>query len=110
MAMMFSGQDNLLPAIVLTNLIYILIPGFCVMGAYFICDKMSESSLGMIPVVILMVMPVMFAFIFPFLVYLIAALLMLTGLYSALIGDIRKFYEKTKKWMSGGSDDDDYID
>jgi hypothetical protein len=105
-AMLFSGWDNLLPSIVLTNLIYILIPGFCVMGAYFLFDKLFNSSMGTVPIIILMGIPVLFSFIFPFMIVMIAVFLMVAGLYSALIGDIKKFYEKTKKLMFGDSDDD----
>jgi len=106
-AMMFSGMDNLLPAIVLTNLIYILIPGFCIMGVYFFYDKMINAGMNRITVFILMGIPVMFSFLFPFIIPLIAAFLMITGLYAALIGDIKKFYEKVKKLMFGDPDDDD---
>ena len=111
-AMMFSGMDNLLPVIVLTNMIYILIPGFCVMGVYFFCDKMTDAGIGKITVFILICVPVAFSFLFPFLIPVIIVILMVLGLFAALIGDIKKFYEKVKKLMFGDEDDedDDYLD
>jgi len=109
LAVMFTSQENLLPAIVMTNLIYILVPGFCVMGVYFACDKMTNSGASALPVV-LIVCAVALSAIYPFVIVAVIAVCMALGLYAALIGDIRKFYEKTKKLLFGDEDDDDFID
>jgi len=115
-AILASKGDTVLPYIVLMNLIYILAPGFCVMGVYFVYDKLFKSRTGIIPAV-LVISLIMLAFISPtiviFVVYSGASVLMAVGLYSALIGDLKKFFEKAKKALLGdGSDDDDddYID
>jgi len=110
LAVAFTSGGNLLPAIVVTNLIYILVPGFCIMGIYFASDKMFGGSAGIFPVILLIGAAVI-SFIYPLVMVAAMALFMVMGLYAALIGDIRKFYEKTKKLMFGDDDDDDdYID
>ena len=111
LAVAFNSGGNLLPAIVVTNLIYILVPGFCIMGIYFASDKIFGAGAGIFPVVLL-IGAVVISFIYPLVMVAAMALFMVMGLYAALIGDIRKFYEKTKKLMFGDDedDDDDYID
>ncbi|MCL2816512.1 MAG: hypothetical protein FWD23_18095, partial [Oscillospiraceae bacterium] len=111
LAVMASGGDNILASIVLTNLIIILIPGFCVTGIYFTFDNIFRSGAGFLPVM-LAVGTVMLAFIFPFAIIVTMIVLIISGLYASLIGDIKKLYEKMKKMLlgDGDDDDDDYID
>ena len=117
LSVIVSKEDNILTAIVLTNLVYILAPGFCLMGIYFVFDKLFNSRPGILPVA-LVIGSVMLAFIFPFaltfILYSMASVLMALGLYSALIDDIKKFFDKAKKALLGNNDDDDdnddYID
>lgn len=112
LAAVFSDFENPFPAIVLTNLIYILVPGFCLMGIYFSYDKIFKSNSGVLPVFLILA-AVVLSFIFSafsFAMTAVAAVFMVIGLYAALIGDIKKFYEKTKKLLFGDDDDDDYID
>ena len=39
--------------------------------------------------------------------YAVPAVLTMFGLYAALIGDIKKFYDKTKKALFGDDDDEE---
>jgi len=116
MAFMFSKNDNVIPSIVLMNLIYILAPGFCVMGVYLIHDKIFKAKVGILQVM-LIIGAIMLVFVFPvsvvFILYSMASILMAIGLYSAVIDDIRKFLDKAKKALLGDEnddDDDDYIE
>ncbi|MCL1858717.1 MAG: hypothetical protein FWF92_05735 [Oscillospiraceae bacterium] len=115
-ALLFSKKDNILPSIVLTNLIYILAPGFCLMGIYFTYDRIFKEKARIFPVM-LIAAAIMFAFIFPsaiiFILYAAASVLMAVGLYAALIDSIKKVLDKAKKALLGDEnddDDDDYID
>ncbi|MCL2095994.1 MAG: hypothetical protein FWH10_03730 [Oscillospiraceae bacterium] len=110
-AILFSSSGNILASIVLTNLIYILIPGFLVTGFYFICDRYFSHDrnikIFLIPAAAAgaaLIVSVYFGAV------LITAAATLTGLYAALIGDIKKFYEKTRKWLFGEDDDFDYFE
>ena len=108
-----------LPSAVVMNLIYILAPGFCIMGIYVLYDKIFKPGAGLLPVMMI-VSAVMLIMLFPLAaviaLYTAIAVLMAAGLYSALIGDIKKFIDKAKKVMLGDDDDnnddndDDYID
>jgi dolichol kinase len=86
------------------------------MGVYFAYDKIyylynrnRQIKTGVVPGVILIFVC---GFIFLFLNYnnIMLAVLTICGLYSALIGDIKKFYEKTKKMVFGNEDDEDDYD
>jgi len=81
------------------------------MGIYFVHDKIFKSGAGVIALVPVIV-AIVLLFMFPFAFIVTMAFFMILGLYAALIGDIKKFYEKIKKFISGGDDDDDddYID
>ena len=118
LAAVLFDRYNLLPSIVFMNLIYILAPGFCIVGIYFLFDKISgarASGTGLLPV-ILILGAFVFAFFIPFIafsaLYFAIAVFMVMGLYATLIGDIKKFCEKTKKLLLGDDedDDDDYLD
>ena len=111
LAMIFSTGDNLIGYIVLTNFVYILIPGFTIMGIYFAYDKMFKNGAGFFPVATIIGV-VIAAFIFPFAIVAATAFFMLLGIYAALISDIKKYYDKLKKILLGDDDDDDddYID
>ena len=111
-------RDNLLPSIVLTNIIYILAPGFCIAGIYFAFDKLSgsqNSNAGLFPF-ILVIGLIMFAFFLPFVasaaLRFAVIIFMALGLYATLMGDIKKLVDKTKKMFidDDDDDDDDYID
>jgi len=113
LTVLFSFRDNLIASIVLTNLTYILTPGFCIVGVYFVYDKIFKSNAGFVPVILIIgaaalvfVLPVA-AFIG---LYAAGSLLMIVGIYATLIGDIRKFLDKAKKLVSGDDDDDDFIE
>jgi len=109
-AVLFSKE--ILPSIVLTNLIYILAPGFCIVGLYFVYDKIFKAKSGIFPVM-LIVGAIIFAFMLPVVLFAAIILLMSVGLYATLIDDIKKFFEKAKKTLLGDGDDDDdddYID
>ena len=107
------SRDTLLLWIITSNIRFILVPGFCIMGVYFLFDKIydrynrnREIKNRFVPALILFVACVVLIF---FLQYggIGMALLTITGLYSALIGDIKKFYEKTKKLVFGDDDEED---
>ena len=109
---LLSGHSNPIPRIVLTNFVYILTPGLCVTGIYFIYDKLFKSVSRFITVAIVSCVA-LFAFIFLMpvaTIYVVMTILTVAGLYAALIGDIKKFYEKAKKFMIGDDDDDDWLD
>ncbi|MCL2814011.1 MAG: hypothetical protein FWD23_05365 [Oscillospiraceae bacterium] len=107
------SQKYPLPSVILTNLIYILIPGFCIVGVYFVHDKVSKEKAGIFLVVfalcaiiaVLLLPAALFAFVLVF---------MLSGLYATLVEDMKKFFKKAKKALLGdedeNDDDDDYID
>jgi hypothetical protein len=48
------------------------------------------------------------AFLFMFFQYTVFAVLTIFGLYAALIGNMKKFYEMVKKAFFGDGGDDDY--
>jgi hypothetical protein len=109
--LLLYSRDNPLPSIIISNIQYILAPGFCIMGIYFLFDKTynmynrhREIESRVAPAVMLLLTCV-FAIIL--LQYTAIAILVICGLYAALIGDIKKFYEKTKKAVFGDDDDDD---
>ena len=109
LAVQFSGGDNILAYIVLKNLIYILFPGFCIMGIYLVYDKLFDKVAGIFPV-ILVAGAVIFAFVLQFALFVALVFFIILGLYAALISDLKKISEKAKKLMFGDDDDDDYID
>ena len=119
LSLILSKENNIIAAIVLTNLVYILAPGFCLMGIYFAYDKIFKSRSGILPVVII-VGAVMLVFIYPaallFILYSSLSVLMAVGLYAAMIEDARKLYDRAKKAILGDgndndeNDDDDYLD
>lgn len=107
-------QKYPLPSVILTNLIYILSPGFCIMGIYFVYDKVLKEKtrvffviFALCAIIAVLVLPAaLFAFVLVF---------MLSGLYAASIEDLKKFLKKAKKALLGDEDDDDdddddYID
>jgi len=103
--------DNPLPRIIITNIQYILAPGFCIMGIYFLFDKIyniynknRHIKGGIAPAFILLAVCALAVLMF---FQYALALLVIFGLYAALIGDIKKFYEKTKRAVFGDDDDDD---
>ena len=111
--LLLFDPHNPLPRIILTNVQYILAPGFCIMGIYFLYDKTyniyNKNRLvkgGMAPAFILLG-----ACTFAVLMFFqpAIAILVVFGLYAALIGDIKKFYRKTKKAVFGDEDDDEDI-
>jgi len=113
-----SNKNSLLPSIVFTNLIYILAPCFSIAGIYFVYDKLFKShhsGAGLLPV-FLAAGTVIFVLLFQFIAFAVlffaVAVFMIFGLYATLIGDLKKFYDKTKKLLLGDDDDDDddYID
>lgn len=106
-------RHNLLPWIIISNIQFILTPGFCVMGVYFLFDKIYDRynksrdvKSRFMPMLIMffagggviLILPDTMGF----------AILTVFGLYAALIGDIKKFYDKTKKLVFGDDDDDDF--
>ena len=107
-------KDNLLPSIVSANIMYILLPGFCIMGIYFVYDKLYNmynrvpyrKKNGTLPGLSLAFAVI---FLYIFMSNIVFAALAIFGLYAALIGDIKNFYDKAKKYFSdgGGGDDDD---
>jgi len=105
------SQKNLLPSIILTNLIYILAPGFCIVGIYFVHDKIFKEKTGIF-FIVFVIATAMTIFILPTLLGALVFVLMILGLYATLIGDIKKIIEKAKKALLGDDDDDDddYID
>ena len=108
-----GNQDNVFVSIVMTNIIYILAPGFFLMGVYFIYDKLFKSRIGAVPV-ILIVSFIMLAFISPMallvILYALLTVLMITGIYAALIESFKKLLDKAKKALFGDDDDDDNND
>ena len=108
---LFYDRDNLLPWIVSTNLECILVPGFCIMGIYFIYDKIYAlynsanyfRKSGTIPALSLSFALI---FLYMFLKTIVVALLTVLGLYAAVIGNIKKFYGKAKKLLTGDDSDD----
>ena len=110
-------QESLFTSIVMTNLIYILAPGFFLMGVYFAFDRIFKSRIGVIPVM-LIISAVMLAFISTMIlfivVYALLAVLMITGIYAALIESMKQLFDKAKKVLFGddddNDDDDDYMD
>jgi hypothetical protein len=101
---------NQLPSIIISNIQYILVPGFCVMGIYFLFDKIyyiynrdKRLKSGVVPAVML-ILACGFAVLF--FQNMGFAVLTIFGLYAALIGDIKKFYEKTKKRLFGDDDEE----
>lgn len=104
-------QYNPLPWIIVSNIEYMLAPGFCVMGVYFLFDKIynmynrnKRIKSGVIPGVMFLFA---FGFMMVFLQYASLAILAIFGLYAALIGDLKKFYNKTKKALFGDDDDEE---
>ena len=111
-------RHSLLASVIVSNIRFILTPGFCIMGIYFLYDKIHErynryryapndSRLG--PSLILF-----FACGLALMLFQNTAFAALTvfGLYSALIGDVKKLYDKTRKLVFGdddGGDEDDEI-
>jgi predicted membrane protein len=103
----------MLPSVIATNLEYCIAPGFCIMGIYFIFDKLynmfnrnRQVKNGVTPALILLFS---MSFMYAVINYAVAVLTIL-GLYTALIGDIKKFYEKAKKAVFDDYDDDDNDD
>jgi hypothetical protein len=106
-----AAADVLLLGVIVSNIRFILTPGFCVMGVYFLFDKIydrynryREVSGRAGPALIMLAVCV---FILLFLQSAGVALLTVLGLYAALIENIKKFYAKTKKLVFGDDDNDD---
>ena len=115
-SVVLSKSENIIWPIMLTNMTYILAPGFCLMGVYLAYDKIFMGKSVIFPA-ILAAGVIMLAFVFSaavFVLYSAAAVLMAVGIYAALIEDIKKLFEKAKKALFGDGndddDDDDYID
>ena len=106
------SQKYPLPSVILTNLIYIVAPGFCIVGIYFVHDKIFKEKTGIFSVV-LAAGALIAALVLPVSLIALIFVLIFSGLYATLIGDIKKLIEKAKKALLGdddGDDDDDYID
>jgi len=101
-----SFQKNPLPSIILTNLTYMLAPGFCIVGIYFFHDKVFKEKTGVFSVV-LAVCALVAVLVLPAALFALALVLMVSGLYDTLAGDMKKFLEKAKKNLFGDDDDDD---
>ena len=107
-----SPRKYLLTSIVFTNLAYILAPGFCVMGLYFVHDKLFKQKtwafcFALIPCAIV------FALYFQSFLYIVIFVLAMCGLHATLAGYVKKLIEKAKKVLLGDdddTDDDDYIE
>jgi len=104
-----SSRTDPMPAIILTNLIYILAPGFCIVGLYFVHDRVFNERTGVFAVVSA-VCALVSVLVFPVALPVFAFVLIVVGLYTTLAGDMRKFFEKAKKNLFDDTDDDDYID
>ncbi|MCL2099790.1 MAG: hypothetical protein FWH24_05065 [Oscillospiraceae bacterium] len=109
--LLLYNRDNPLPSIILSNLQYILAPGFCIMGVYFLFDKIYNAynknkfmKTGIAPAIILISICIIGILILNFAGF---AVLVIFGLYAALIGDIKTFYDKTKKMVFGDDEDDE---
>jgi len=109
--LLLYSLDNPFPRIIVTNIQFILAPGFCIMGMYFLYDKIYNmynknryTKGGIAPAFIMLAACAVTLLV---LQYAGLAILVICGLYAALIGDIKKFYDKTKKAVFGDDDEDD---
>ena len=113
-----SAAKNPIPSIVLTNLIYMLAPGLCIVGIYFAYDKFFKERVAIFPLVPMLgaLFAVFFMLgAFSLALFVLVFVLLVAGLYATLSGDIKKLLEKAKKALiddddDSDDDDDDYFD
>ena len=115
LAMIFSLllSEEPIPWLAATNIVYILMPGFSVMGIYFAKDRIFKSGFGIIPIVLIIgaaIFLVMIPIDMFYVLSLVSTVFMGLGVYAALEGDMKKLWDKTKKYVFGDDDDDDDFD
>jgi len=113
-----SAAKNPISSIVLTNLIYMLAPGLCIVGIYFAYDKFFKERVAIFPLV--PILGALFAVFFmlgafSIALFVLVFVLLVAGLYATLNGDIKKLLEKAKKALfddddDNDDDDDDFFD
>ena len=104
------STSALLTAVIVSNIRFILTPGFCVMGIYFLFDKVyggynryREPPNRFVPSLMLFGACV---FVFLFLWSAAIAILAVFGIYAALVGEVKKVYIKARKLVTDDDDDD----
>ena len=106
-----QSTSAILTSVIVSNIRFILTPGFCVMGIYFLFDKVyggynryREPPSRFAPSLMLFGGCV---FVLLFLQGAGIAMLAVFGIYAALIGEVKRIYNKAKKLITDDDGDDD---
>jgi hypothetical protein len=108
--MLLSGNPSPVPAAVMANLALILSPGFFITGIYALDDRIFKNAPKALKAILAVSAVVLLERVAYFAPHAVIIIIIATGVYASLIGDLRKFRDKLRKIIFGDDDEEDEDD